>query len=127
MDTPNEILKLIITVVIAVVGFTLVYKLMPFKKFKEPKPKCTLFPKYSANFDTPVSQIKENLEALDFKALNETTYTRGKVYGDFSAKAIKLTVTIDEENKHIKVYASFFGILFDTGDIWQVTSDIIEP
>ena len=127
MDISNEILETIVTVTMVVVGFTLIYKLMPFKKFKDDaKPNFTLFPKYSANFDAPVSQIKETLEELGFKALNDTTYTRGKIYGDFSAKAIKLTVGINEEGKSIKIYASFFGILFDTGDIWQVTSDILK-
>lgn len=126
MDISNEILEIIITVIVAVVGFTLIYKLAPFKEFKTPKPKFTLFPKYSTGFDPPISQIKESLEKLGFKATNKNTYTRGKAYGDFSAKAIKLTVSINEKDKHIKVYASFFGILFDTGDIWQVTSDILK-
>jgi hypothetical protein len=47
------------------------------------------------------------------------------VYGDFSANSIKLTVEVDENNKKVTVHASFFGILFDTGDVWQVMSDII--
>jgi len=34
-------------------------------------------------------------------------------------------VAIDAEKKLIWVYAPVFGILFDTGDIWQLTSDII--
>ena len=121
----NDMLEMIITVVIAVAGFTLTYKLFPFKVWDNKKPKFTLFPKYIAKFNKPVADIETALERLQFKKINNRAFTRGKVYGDFSAKAIKLSAEVDEKNSEIKVYASFFGILFDTGDIWQVTSDIV--
>ena len=82
--------------------------------------------KYVAKFDKPVSEIEYSLEKIQFKKINKRTFTRGKVYGDFSTKAMKLSAEVDDEKKQIKVYASFFGVLFDTGDIWQVTSDIIK-
>jgi len=121
----NDILELVILVIIGVTLFTIVYKLSPFKSWKNKKPKFTLFPKYIAQFTKPISEIEAALEKIQFKKTTENNYTRGKVYGDFSAKAIKLSVEIDEEKKQIKIYSSFFGILFDTGDIWQVVADII--
>ena len=121
----NDILELVIIVVIAVAGFTIIYKLLPFRIWKNKKPKFTLFPKYVTKFDKPVSEIESALEKLQFKNISNRIFTRGKVYGDFSAKAVKLSAEVDEENSQIKIYASFFGILFDTGEIWQVTSDII--
>ena len=121
----NDYLELVIIVAISVAGFTVIYKLLPFKLWQNRKPKITLFPKYVAKLEKPVSEIESALEKIQFKRISDSTFTRGKVYGDFSAKAIKLSVEIDEKNNQIKVYASFFGVLFDTGDIWQVTADIV--
>ena len=121
----NEILELVITAVIAVTAFTVIYKLVPFKPWGEEKPRFTLFPKYIASFDKSAAELEEALTKLEFKKNEKGIYTRGKVYGDFSAKSIKLSAAIDAKNNQIKVYASFFGILFDTGDIWQVTDDIV--
>jgi hypothetical protein len=121
----NEILELLILVTVAVIGFTVIYKIMPFKKIGPSKPKFTFFPKYTAKFEKPASEIESALLAQEFKKKENGSYTRGKVYGDFSAKSIKLSVVVNEQSNEISVYASFFGILFDTGDIWQVTSDIL--
>lgn len=121
----NEFLELLIIVTLAVIGFTVIYKIMPFKKIDSSKPKFTFFPKYTAKFEKPVSEIESALLTQEFKKGENGCYTRGKVYGDFSAKSIKLSVVVNEQSKEISVYASFFGILFDTGDIWQVTSDIL--
>ena len=121
----NDIVELAIFVVIGVTGFTVIYRILPFKEWRNKKPKFTLFPKYIASFDKPVSEIESALEKIQFKKNNKNVYSRGKVYGDFSAKAIKLSVEVSEDKKQVKLYASFFGVLFDTGDVWQVMADII--
>jgi len=121
----NDIIELIIILIIAVTSLTIVYRLFPFKVWVNQKPKLAFFPKYMAQFEKSVSEIELALEKIHFKKIVNGKYSRGKIYGDFSAKAIKLSVDIDEEKKQLKVYASFFGVLFDTGDIWKVTSDIV--
>jgi len=121
----DEIVKLAIVVITAVTVFTVIYKIFPFKTFTVNKPSFALFPKYIATYNKPVSEIEKNLENLKFNQVDANTYSRGKIYGDFSAKAIKITVKINNEISQIKVYASFFGVAFDTGDIWQLTSDIV--
>jgi hypothetical protein len=121
----DEVLELLVIVVIAVGGFTAIYKILPFRKFGHNKPKFTLFPKYTAKFDKSIADIDSALLAQEFKKNEKGSYTRGKVYGDFSAKSIKLSVVVNEQSREIFVCSSFFGILFDTGDIWQVTSDIL--
>ena len=78
-----------------------------------------------AEFETSPEAIESTLLVLGFSKSAEGKFSRGKVYGDFSAKSIKLAVVVDTSRNLIKVYASFFGVLFDTGDIWQVTSDIV--
>ncbi|MFW5432145.1 MAG: hypothetical protein ACKE5M_02965 [Methylophilaceae bacterium] len=121
----NEILDLLFIAATAVIVFTVIYRIMPFKEFRPTKPKFTLFPKYIAKFEKPVDHIESVLVSQEFKKNENGSYSRGKVYGDFSAKAIKLSVQINKEDNQVVIYASFFGILFDTGDIWQVTSDIV--
>jgi len=122
----NDIMDTLITIVVAVIAFTALYRVLPFKAHKKEKPKLSFFPKYIAKFNKPINDIESSLSDLEFKKNENGIYTRGKNYGDFSAKAIKLAVELDDQSKEIKVYASFFGIFFDTGDIWQVTSDIID-
>lgn len=121
----NNIVELLTLAVIAVAGFTAIYRMMPLKKFTANKPGLTFFPKYTATFDQSPDAIASTLVAQGFKKEKDGRYSRGKIYGDFSAKAIKLSVVINAQVKEITVCASFFGILFDTGDIWQVTSDIL--
>ncbi len=121
----NNILELLIIAIIAVVGFTIIYRLLPFRTWNPNKPIFTLFPKYVATFEKPVSEIESNLEEIRFKKISNNIFTRGKIYGDFSANLIKLTAEVDENNKQVKVFASFFGVLFDNGDIWKVTAEII--
>ena len=121
----NQIIESVIIAVIAVVVFTVIYRLVPFKAWGDKKPGFSFFPKYVAPYNKPVQDIKDSLTKLGFKETENKIYRRGKVYGDFSAKAIKLSVIVDESANQVKVYASFFGILFDTGDLWQVTSDIV--
>lgn len=121
----NDILELVATIIVGVTAFTIIYRLAPFKEWENIKPKISFFPKYVAKFDKPLGEIESSLEAIKFNKIDSSTFTRGKVYGDFSAKAIKLTVKVDDGSNEIRVYASVFGVLFDTGDLWQVTSDII--
>lgn len=121
----NDVLELFLMMVVVVSIFTIVYRATPFKRFKGKRPKFVMFPKYIAAFERPVSEIETALEHNGFTKVNEGIYTRGKIYGDFSARAIRLTVEVDGENNGIKIYASIFGILFDTGDIWQACSDIV--
>ncbi|OUR74585.1 hypothetical protein A9Q78_00170 [Methylophaga sp. 41_12_T18] len=121
----NDIIEMVIIAVIAVVTLTALYKVMPFKRFGPIKPSFSLFPKYVAQFEQSVADIEAALLEQAFHKNHDGSFSRGKVYGDFSAKSIKLSVTIDQSAKQIRVYASFFGILFDTGDVWQLTADIL--
>ncbi len=121
----DSIFELVFIVVAAVAGSTVLYRVTPFKALGPTKPRFTLFPKYTAHFGGAVDELENSLRALGFHEKEDGVFSRGKVYGDFSANAIKLTVEIDKNEKQIKVYASVFGILFDTGDIWQVTADIL--
>ena len=87
------------------------------------KPMLVLFRKYIAQFDKPISEIESTLEKPRFNNTGGRVYTSGKDYGQVSVKSIKLSAEIDGGRKEIKLFASFFGALFDTGDVWQVTSD----
>lgn len=121
----NDILELLIKVILVIAGFSVIYQLIPFKHHGDTKPKLAIFPKYVAFFETAIEEIEHSLAKLEFIMNEEGHYTRGKVYGDFAAKNIKLYVEVDEHAKKIKVYSPFIGILFDTGELWQVTADIL--
>ncbi len=121
----HEIIALTLLAAVAVGLFTLAYKFAPFEEYGPKKPKFTVFPKYIAKFDQPINKIESSLSALEFKKDKNGIYSRGKIYGDFSTKSIKLAVKVDEQDRELRVYASFFGVLMDTGDIWQVTTDIL--
>lgn len=125
----DNTLLIVLGAVLIVVVFTRTYKKLPFKNHEDAvsRPKLTFFPKYIAAFDKPVEDIEMSLAVLGFKATADPSfYYRGKVYGDLSAKRIKLSVQIDEEAKQIKVQASSLGILYDMGDIWQITNEILK-
>lgn len=124
----NDILLLIPIAIIAIVGCTLAYKIVPFKTLGNIKPKFVFFPKYKADFNSSISNIETSLNKLGFVEIKKSEYSRGKFYGDFSTsiKYIKLSVKLNKEAKRFTVCASFLGILFDTGDIWQLATDILD-
>ena len=122
----NDILMAVAIGLIALLVSTITYIILPFRILGNKKPRFTIFPKYVAKFDKSLSDIESALEKIGFKKINASTYTRGKFYGGFSGfKSLKLTVEIDEDNRQIKVYYSFIGFFYDSGHIWQFTSDLV--
>lgn len=119
-------LLIVVSAIMIVVASSTLYKFLPFKHHHGSRPIITLFPKYIATFQRPIEDIELSLAALGFKGTADPGfYYRGKTGGGFSAKSVKLSVKLDKENSTIKVQTSFLGILFDMGDIWQVTNDIL--
>jgi hypothetical protein len=90
------------------------------------KPNFVLFPKYLAKYQRTDDEIEKTLAELAFKQ-NPLTglYTRGKVRNGIFSKSIKLTISFDREKKEVAVYSSFACILYDDGEIWQLTTDIV--
>lgn len=123
----EEIINIVVWVIGAVVIMTAIYHLVPFREWQNKKPKLVFFPKYSVNFTENKENVVANLKDMGFKSneKNPNIFARGKIYGDFSAKALKLHVEIIESEKRLKVYAPFMGVFFDTGDIWSITSNAI--
>ncbi|MCP4523859.1 MAG: hypothetical protein GY828_06615 [Candidatus Gracilibacteria bacterium] len=118
----QEILNTAIWIISAVVLMTAIYHIVPFRKWVDKKPRFVFFPKYIAHFSGDTSKVISNIESMGFvlKDNSNNVFTRGKVYGDFSAKAMKLHVEINESEKCMKVYAPFMGVFFDTGDLWSI-------
>lgn len=123
----QEIVEAVFLVIGAVVIFTLIYRAVPYKQWITKKPSFVFFPKYTAQFSRPQEDIISNIRKMGFELKPGSTniYARGKAYGDFSAKVMKLHVEIDHEQRSIKVHAPFLGVLFDTGDLWSITSNIL--
>lgn len=109
----------------AIVLMTVVYRLAPFRGINENKPRVAFFPKYSGGYTGAKEDIVSNLKDMGFVAVPQkpNLYARGQPYGDFSAKSLRLHVSIDDSEKRVRVYAPFVGVLFDTGDLWQVATN----
>ena len=110
--------------VVAVVLMKIRYSRGPFKIWQEKAPKFVWFPKYLVSFEQPANEICQALESIGFKKseANSNTYNRGKVYGDFSASKILLSVEVSDTS--FKLWANTF-ILCDTGDLWKVSKQVL--
>ena len=102
------------------------YKRAPFRNHKPPKPTFVWFPKYETTFQSAPEAIRESLCSLGFESheSDHNAFTRGKWYGDFSLRLTRLKAEIDPEQRAIRLSAPRM-ILFDTGDMWQLTQDIV--
>lgn len=116
-----------IVVLVSCVGLlTVLYRRQPLKTMIPVKPGFAFFPKYLAHYQRSDDEVMMTITQLGFTR-NEMTglYNRGTVRTGLSTKSVKLTLSIDLEKKEIAVYSSYFGILFDNGDIWQLMHDVI--
>lgn len=120
------ILVFIVVLVLSVGLLTVLYKRQPLKTMPLEKPGFVFFPKYIANYERSDDEVAATIVQLGF-IRNEMTglYSRGTVRSGLTTKSVKLTLSMDREKKEIAIYSSYFGILFDNGDIWQLTHDII--
>ena len=124
----GEFLKLtiIFIVALAIVAIsTAIYRAVSFKALNKSKPRLVFFPKYIAKHELSEDELEASLIQHKFIKNENGTFSRGKLFGDFSINLIKLAVEINTPEKELKIYSSFFGILFDTGDLWQETTDIL--
>ena len=117
----------IIWILIVVIVTTLIYKIIPYRQWKSGKPKLVLFPRYVAQYSSQTEDLITNIKEMGFesRSRNSNSFMRGKAYGDFSAKWMKLEIRIDEREKEIKVFAPLFGIIFDNGDLWKIVSNTL--
>ena len=121
-----EFLSIIVVLGLCLAVLTYIYRQQPLKALPATKPKFVLFPKYLAKYERDDDEIEKTLAELAFKQ-NPLTglYTRGKVRNGIFSKSIKLTISVDREKKEVSVYSSFACILYDDGEIWQLTTDIV--
>jgi hypothetical protein len=119
-------LLFIVGLIAAVAFMTFLYRRQPLKRLTLVKPGLVLFPKYIASYQRGDADIELSIGQLGFRR-NETTglYYRGTVRSGLNTKSISLTISVDRENKEISIYSTFFGILFDNGDIWKLAHDVV--
>ncbi|PWQ97572.1 hypothetical protein [Leucothrix arctica] len=118
---------LFIAALVTCVGLlTAIYRRQPLKRLTLIKPGIVFFPKYIAAYTRSDADVALTIGQLGFRR-NEMTglYSRGTMRTGLNTKSIKLTISMDYEKKEISIYSSFFGILFDNGDIWQLAHDAI--
>ena len=107
---------------------TLTYKVLPYKQWKNKQPSFVLFPKYIAQYSSSTEDIISRIQKLGFKSVDQSNkkFVRGKAFGDFSVKWMKLEILIDDKKQELQVFAPFFGIIFDNGDLWKIISNLVE-
>jgi len=118
----------IIWVLSAIILMTLVYKVLPYKQWKNKRPSFVLFPKYIAQYSSSTEDVISRIQELGFIPVDQSNkrFIRGKAFGDFSAKWMKLEILLESEKQEFRVFAPFFGIIFDNGDLWKIISNIVE-
>ena len=132
-----------IAIPVALALFKVLYVLKAPVSMSTRKPLLCILPKYWAtlkvdeailNSDDPTKTIISSLKTLGFRVVDRgSSYvklSRGHILGDFSIKIAKLDLRIslppDRETKLTIEYGALFGAAFDTGDLWRVTSQLIE-
>lgn len=117
----------VVFVVAAVVAITLIYHLLPYRRWSEREPSLVFFSKYVASMNKPEADVEASVEKPGFTPGNAGEfYARGSMFGDFSSAWIKLKVKVDRQNQEVSVAGGFFGVLFDTGDLWQLARDVTQ-
>ena len=126
---------------LARVGFGFLYRRRSPSRLSRRRPRLKWLPKYRAKVALPdeILQAKEPdrvLEErmgdlgfeLDSWTRDAIRFTRGKSWGDFSVKLIKLQASIPlplQRKSSLKLEVA--GVcLFDTGDTWDVCRDLVE-
>ena len=120
------------------------YILRPPAQHSERKPTICFFPKYKTTINLslevtensdPIRALSEKLVPYGFRLSKSEKdfikFTKGSVLDErrtFSGEKMKLNLKFpiplsQSSTVHVQ-YATFAGVLFDTGDLWKVTSDL---
>ena len=123
----DDIVFLVKLVVIVIAALTLVYRLLPYRDLADTKPMIAFFPKYRLDIST-VKDIENNLVQAGFHTIqnDRPDWYRGRNFGDFSVKLMKLRLRISEDRQSAVLATPFFGVVFDTGDLWTVGKQIVD-
>ena len=118
------IAKILILALSVVIVLSIVYRLLPARRLPNKKPLISLFPKYVFDVED-IEEFEKNLEKQNFKIHDNLHYYRGSYFGDFSAQWAKLCIKLDRENKQAEIASPLSVILFDTGDLWQISKELL--
>jgi hypothetical protein len=126
---------------IAVGVFRFIYRRKSPRPLPESRPRLQWFPKYRApvelsggilDAEEPDQALAACLEPMGF-ALDSWTpdrirFARGKTWGDFSVKLIRLNLSLPhplEREAFVELEVASV-CLFDTGDVWKVCREVVE-
>ena len=116
----------IIALVACVSLITTLYRRRPLLPLPLVKPRFVLFPKYIGSYQRDDADVEQTIKQLGFQRNDSTgLYNRDKVRNGLRTKSNKLTISMDRESKQVSVYSTYFGILYDDGEIWQLTHDVL--
>ena len=129
----------LIAVVVAVLGITILYKLLPHRNMGAKKPAMAFMPKYKtqvtlpasmANSSNPAQELENLLSSYGFMKKIEhgdiTKYSRGHNLGDFSVRLAKVNLLISAPKTNcvdLSIEAGWV-VAFDTGDFWKFLAEL---
>jgi len=126
---------------VAVAAFQFIYKRRRPTPLNEKRPWFKWFPKYTSEIELsaeileaedPQAELERRVGEMGFRFDSWTKdvirFTRGKSWGDFSVKWIKLGLSVPyplEQESSLQLEVA--GVcLFDTGDLWKVCRDLVD-
>lgn len=127
-------IRTLISIVVVLILFTVTYKFLPYRLLNSRKPSFAIFPKYRSEMSLKIDdkELEKRLAAQGFKPTNVkqsiSYFTRGSILGDISIKLAKIRVGVERaanSSSILTVEASWVAA-FDTGDLWQFTSELVE-
>ena len=125
-------IKIIIAVAIGLIAFTLVYKLIPYRRVGNSKPPIAFLPKYVKDIRLNLNQeeLEAKLANFGFKKSSSkngiTYFQRGSLLGDFSVKLLKIKLGVAEPKNGMSEITLEAGwiVAFDTGDFWIFITEL---
>ena len=129
----------LISIVMTVIIFTLMYKRIPAKPLKTRKPVVCLLPKFKTtitltdqiiNADNLIAVLSKELSKLGFNLSGQNefwiTYSRGHILADFSVDVAKVNIKVTQPiSNPISIIVEYGWVAaFDTGDLWTFTTEL---
>lgn len=129
-------MQMFLIVLISLVVITIIYKILPYREHGLVKPSFAILPKYKTCIEINeadgaiVDYITRSFTQFGFKVSSTNSgiisYSRGHVLGDFSIKLSKVNLTFLQisESAGVLTIAAGWVSAFDTGDHWQLLSEL---
>ena len=128
-------IQVVIFTLEAVIGITVLYKMLPHRSLGGRKPFIAIMPKYKTLVTLPdellaIEKLSEKLGEYGFSLKSEadgnSKFTRGHILGDISIKLAKVNLNVIKPvgNQSEFTVEAGWVVGFDTGDFWKFLTEL---